>query len=533
MDPSPTSPHWEDCSFGDLSRTQLIFALMSIVLTLLTATMNQAISIAAMPRAIAALNGFARYSWPTTSFLLTSTIAMPVSAKLSDLYGRKWFYWWSSVAFVVSLLLCGTAGHLPLPLDGMNQLVVAYGFLGLGNGAITALSFTLVADLFPPSERGRYQGFLAGVYGVAFIAGPGLGGWVTDHLSWRWAYYADAPLGSIAVLVVYLTLPDVRPHMARRAIDWAGIVTLCGWLVPLLLALTWVGQTGWSAGLIQALLIAFVALLATFLLIEKRAAEPLLVLSLFSDRRIALMSVNFFLLGISLFGVAVYLPLFLQGVLGASAARSGLVFSQYTLSILAGNLVGGQLLSRTGRYRLLAIVGAGLATAGLLLLYRMDGSTTQFELVCNAVICGLGFGALSPTYEVLVQNAAPRALMGVATGSTRFFNTIGGAIGLALFGATLLKLYHQHFDILIPVGTPAALTRTFDNPLQLVFTRPHLEPAFLQLTNGQALLATLLHGVRLGLIAGLHAIFLCATGIMAVSLFLNLFLSDAPPQKNS
>src|ERR1700684_4429522 len=157
MGTSSTALRMENSSFAHLSRTQLILTLTGMVLTLLAATMDQAIAIAALPRAIASLNGFARYSWPTTSFLLTSTIAMPVFAKLSDLYGRKWFYLWSTVAFVVSLLLCGTAGGLPLPLDGMNQLIVAYGFLGLGNGAITTLSFTLVADLFPPSERGRYQ----------------------------------------------------------------------------------------------------------------------------------------------------------------------------------------------------------------------------------------------------------------------------------------------------------------------------------------------------------------------------------------
>src|SRR6202451_1250252 len=531
MGASSTSPRLKDCSFGDLSRTQSIFALMSVVLTLLTATMNQAIGIAAMPRAIAALNGFARYSWPTTSFLLTSTIAMPVFAKLSDLYGRKWFYLWSTVALVVSLLLCGTAGNLPLSLDGMNQLIVAYGFLGLGNGAITALSFTLVADLFPPSERGRYQGLLAGVYGVAFIVGPGLGGWITDHLSWRWAYYADAPLGALAVLVVYLTLPDARPHVARRAIDWAGIVTLCGWLVPLLLAVTWVGQTGWSAGFIRTLLIASVALLATFLLIEKRAAEPLLVLSLFSDRRIALMSVNFFLLGISLFGVAVYLPLFVQGVLGASAAKSGVILAQLTLAMLAGNLIGGLLLSKTGRDKLLATSGAGLAACGLFLMSRMDGNTTQLALLRNAIICGIGFGMLTPIYEVLVQNATPKGQMGVTTGFTQFTRTIGGTIGLALFGTILLRLYHLQVDPLIPAGTPRALVQVFDNPLQLVFTRPNLETTFSQIANGRVLMANLLQGVRMGLLFALHSIFLCAAGVMAAALVLTLFLRDGAAQK--
>src|ERR1700686_927638 len=314
MGTSSTSPRMEAGSVADLSCNELIFAMTGMVLTLLTAAMNQALGGTAMPRAIASLNGFARYAWPTTSHLLTSTIAMPVFAKLSDLYGRKWLYVWSTVIFVVSLLLCGAAGNLPMPLYGMTQLIVAHGLLGIGNGAIIALTFTLVADLFSPSARGRYQGIMAAVFGVAFTVGPPLGGWVTDHFSWRWAYRADIPLGILAIVVVYLALPDLRPQQplpqqVRRLIDWAGIVTLSGWIVPLLLALTWVGQSSWSEPRIRNLLIGSAVLLAAFLLVERRAREPLLELSLFRDRRISLMSVNFFLMGIGLFGAAVYLPL--------------------------------------------------------------------------------------------------------------------------------------------------------------------------------------------------------------------------------
>src|ERR1700684_3548507 len=260
--------------FEDLSRNELLLALTGMVLTLLAAAMNEALGGTAMPRAIASLNGFARYPWPSTIYLLTSTIAMLVFAKLSDLYGRKSLYLGCTGIFVLSLLLCGAAGNLPIPLDGMNQLIVACGLLGIGNGAMIALTFTLVADLFPPSERGRYQGIMAAIFGVAFVVGPSLGGWITDHLSWRWAFYIDVPMGVIAAVVVYFSLPDLLPQVVRRSIDWAGIATLCGWLVPLLLALTWVGQSSWSAPPIQALLIASGGMLAVFLLVEKRGAEP-------------------------------------------------------------------------------------------------------------------------------------------------------------------------------------------------------------------------------------------------------------------
>ncbi len=255
----------------------------------------------------------------------------------------------------------------------------------------------------------------------------------------------------------------------RRSIDWTGTATLCGWLVPLLLALTWVGESGWSAPRIRALLIVSAGLLAAFLLVEKRAVEPLLVLNLFRDRSILLISACFFLLGTCLFSVTVYLPLFFQGVLGASAAESGVVLTQLSLSILAGNVIGGQLLSRTGKYRPLAMGGAGLTACGLFLLSRMDGSTTQLDILRDAIICGVGFGALKPIYEVLVQNAAPGESMGAATGSTQVFYTMGGAIGFALFGTILPWVYHLHVDALIPPGTPTALRQAFDNSLQLFF----------------------------------------------------------------
>jgi MFS family permease len=194
--------------------------------------------------------------------------------------------------------------------------------------------------------------------------------------------------------------------------------------------------------------------------------------------------------------------------------------------MLAGNLIGGLLLSKTGRYKLLATSGAGLAACGLFLMSRMDGGTTQLALLCNAIICGLGFGMLSPTYEVLVQNATPKEQMGLTTGFTQFTRTIGGTIGLALFGTILLRLYHLQVDPLIPAGTPRALTQVFDNPLQLVFTRPNLETTFSQIANGRVLMSNLLQSVRMGLLFALHSIFLYAAGIMAVALALSLFLRD-------
>jgi len=513
--------------FAPVSRVHLFLALTGIILPLLALSMEQGFAISALPRAIADLNGFDRYAWSSTSFLLTSTVAMPVVAKLSDLYGRKWFYFFSAVLSVAYPIFSGAAGTLPIPLDGMNQIVIASGLAGLAHGGIIVLSFTLVADLFPPSERGRYQGILAAVSVLPFTIGPSLGGWITDHWSWRWAFYVNVPLGVMAIVAVYFALPGAHRRPARRSIDWAGITTLIGWLLPLLLALTWVGQSGWSEPRIRALLIASAVLLAIFLMVEKHAVEPMLLLTLFRDRRISLVSWNIFLMGIGLYGMSAYLSLDLQGVVGASAAKSGVVFGLYACSVAAANVVSGRLLSRIARNQFLAIGGSGLTAIGLFLLSRMDSSTTQPEILLSAVLSGVGFGVLMPTYEVLVQNAAPAEAMGVATGVTQFVRSVGGAIGLALFGTMLLRIYHTHVDHLIPPGAPAQLRQAFDNPLQLAFTRPNLDSAVSQIANGESLLRSLFEGSRAGLLSAMHSIFLISAAVLAVSCVLNLFLGGA------
>jgi EmrB/QacA subfamily drug resistance transporter len=517
----------QEAGLAPVSRAHLLLALTGIILPVLALSMEEGFLVSALPRAVASLNGFDRYAWSATLFLLISTVAMPVFAKLSDLYGRKWLYFFSAVSSIAAPLLCGAAGALPIPLDGMNQIILASGFRGLAHGGIMVLSFTLVADLFPPSERGRYQGILAAVTTFPFIVGPSLGGWITDHWSWRWAFYVNVPLGVMAIAAVYFGLPRTRQRLARRSIDWAGIATLLGWLVPLLLALTWVGQSSWSAPRIRVLLIASAVLLATFLLVEKHALEPMLLLTLFRDRRISLASSSIFLMGIALYGISVYLPLDLQGVVGASAAKSGVIFGLYAFSVVAANVISGRLLSRTVRNQFLAIGGSGLTAIGLFLLSRMDPSTTQPEIIFSAILSGVGFGVLMPTYEVLVQNAAPTEAMGVATGVTQFLRSVGGSIGLAIFSTMLLRIYHAHVDHLIPPGAPAQLRQAFDNPLRLAFTRPNLDSAVSQIANGESLLRRLFEGSRAGLLSAMHSIFLISAAALAVSCILNLFLGGA------
>ena len=238
-----------------LTRPQMFATMTGLMLALLLAALDQTIVGTAEPRIIAQLSGFDRYPWVSTTYLLTSTLAVPIFAKLSDMYGRKWFFLGGSTLFVFASALCGASGTLTfLPIDGMNQLIVFRGLQGIGAGMMMGLAFTIIGDVFSPAERGKYQGFFAAMWGLASIFGPTLGGWLTDHVSWRACFYVNLPVGLLAIAAIYLQFPDLHPEGVTRRLDWAGVSSLILCIVPLLLALTWVTDYGWASLRVEALL---------------------------------------------------------------------------------------------------------------------------------------------------------------------------------------------------------------------------------------------------------------------------------------
>jgi len=516
----------------NLSKRQLAGTLSGLLLTLFLAALDQTIVGTAMPRIIAQLNGFDRYPWVTTAYLLTSTIAVPIFAKLSDMYGRKWFFLAGTVLFVAASAFCGGAGLFPwVPGDGMTQLIVFRGVQGLGAGMIVGLLFTIIGDIFAPAERAKFQGLFAAVWGLASIFGPTLGGWITDQFSWRWTFWVNLPVGFLAAAAIFVEFPYFRPHGVRRQIDWWGVFTLSACLIPLLLALTWVTEYGWQSQRVVTGLAIAVIMLAAFLLAERRAPEPLIPLGLFRDPVIAVSSIAVFLLGIGTFGVILYVPLFMQGVMGISATRSGSLLTPLLLGAVAASIATGSIISKTGRYRALAITGAVLATAGMFLMAAMDGNTTHWEVVRNMILAGLGIGMMQPIYTLAVQNVAPPSQMGAATASTQFFRSIGATLGVAVFGSILLTMYHDRFQSSIPPGTPPQALAPFNNPLLLVQIRPRLEASFAKVPGGAEMLHKLLDNVRVALIGGLHAIFLMGAILMVVAIAANVFLREVPLRK--
>lgn len=504
-----------------------------LMLGMLLAALDQTIVATAEPQTIAHLSGFDRYPWVSTAYLLSSTVSVPIFAKLSDLYGRKWFVLFGAILFVIASGLCGAAGNFGfLHLDGMNQLILFRGLQGIGAGTLMGLIFTIVGDIFSPAERGRYQAFFSAVWGISSVFGPTLGGWLTDHISWRAVFYVNLPVGVVATAAIYLFFPDLRPNVAKRRIDWAGVITLICCMVPLLLALTWVTDYGWTSARVDSLLAVAAAMLGAFLYVETRAAEPLIPLSLFNDPIISVCSIAVFVLGMGMFGIVIYFPLFMQGVLGVSATKSGNLLTPMMMGTVVGSLISGQTISRVGRYKFAAVLGTSLATIAMILFAGMNGSTSNLEVVRNMICAGLGMGLLLPVYTVAVQNAAPRKHMGAATASTTFFRSIGSTLGVAIFGSILLTNYHNDFAGSIPPGTPGQALQPFSNPLMLVQVRDQLQGQFSRFAGGLDLLHTLMANVRLALIHGLHLVFVTSAFVMSAAVLLNFFLKSVPLRKH-
>jgi EmrB/QacA subfamily drug resistance transporter len=512
-----------------LTKPQLVGTLTGLLLAALLAAIDQTIVGTAEPRIIAQLSGFDRYPWIATAYLLTSTVSVPIFASLSDIHGRKPFFLLGAMLFVVTSALCGAAGKLTvLPLDGMGQLILFRGLQGVGAGMVVALLFTIVGDIFSPAERGRYQGLFAAVWGVASIFGPTLGGWLTDHWSWRACFWVNLPVGAVAVGAIYFEFPHMKPRGAARRLDWPGFATLIGTFVPLLLALTWATEYGWTSTRVASLLAISIAMLGAFLFVESRALEPVIPLGLFRDPIISVCSVCAFILGMGMFGVIIYLPLFMQGVLGVSATQSGNLLTPLMMGAVIGSIVGGQTVSRTGRYKGLAVIGSMFVAAGMLLFARLDATSTRLFVASGMVVAGLGMGLLQPVYTLAVQNVAPRQQMGAATSSTIFFRSIGSTVGVAAFGSLMLTRYHSLFEQQMPPHVPAAALPYFSNPLMLVQIRPQLEAAFGRVPGGLALLQTLFANVKTSLESGLHLIFVCSAAIMAGAILLHAALRSEP-----
>src|SRR5215207_433483 len=447
---------------GRPGRRGTLLAVAGLMLALFLVALDQTVVGTALPKIIAELEGFDKYAWVTTAYLLASTSMIPVIGKLGDIYGRKWFIVSGIVVFLVGSALCGAAW-------GMIELVIFRGIQGLGAGMIFANIFTSVADIFPdPARRAKYQGVFFGVFALSSVIGPTLGGWITDNLDWRWVFYINVPLGVFSLFALPFVLPQ-SGQRRRARIDYLGAATITASVVALLLALSWVGQgDAWDAGRVVGGFVISAILLAIFVPIELRAAEPVIPLSLFKSRVFTSASLLMFLVGIGMFAIILYTPLFVQGVLGKTATGSGTVLTPLVFSMTAVGVIGGQIIARVRRIKPFTLLGTVVMTCGVYLLTTLDVSSTQATVALYLAVTGLGLGLIMPTATLAVQSTVDRTMLGVATSATQFIRSIGSTVGTAVVGSIVTKGYAENLVANAPPQAPGRLVSALENPQALV-----------------------------------------------------------------
>ena len=556
-----------------LKGRRLAVVLVGLLLGMLLAALDQTIVSTALPTILRELGGsIQNYSWIVTGYLLTSTVLVPIYGKLSDLWGRKWFFMGGIIVFLAGSALSGASQNI-------TQLIIFRAIQGVGAGAIMPIAFAIIGDIFTPAERGKWQGLFSGVFGLASIIGPLLGGYITDTFSWHWIFYINVPLGAVALVVLFFTLPVFRNAQASNQIDYLGTALLIVGITPLLLGFSLAGSGpglyAWdSVQIITMFSIAGVGILAFILWEMFGSKSPVLDLRLFKNRIFTISIIATIMIGAAMFGSIFYIPLFLQGVTGVSATNSGTLLAPLMGGWIVASIISGQLLSRWGRYRILALIGMALAMVGVFLLSRMDASTDELTVFRNMVILGLGMGTGLALFTIVVQNAFPIQKIGVVTAALTFFRQVSSTVSTALFGSLLTNEFNSAFagnwnTQVAQLQTkypqvPPAQWDTLNQKLQQ-FANPNLltapgaqqqiqtgishqivqqatqgkqvSPSMLEQITQQAntfshdLVSHLFTALKFSLVSGLQQVFFAGLILLAVAFVVCIFLKEIPLRK--
>ncbi len=530
----PNQPNqYIDADTPRFTRRETLLTMAGVLLVMLLASLDQTIVGTAMPHIISDLQGFDRYTWVTTAYLLTSTVMVPIYGKLSDIFGRKPIFLIGVVLFLIGSAASGAS-------QTMNQLIAFRAFQGLGAAALMPIAIAVIGDLFTPRERGRWQGATGAVFGVSSILGPTVGGWITDNASWRWVFYVNLPIGIAALLVLIFLMPPLRgKNTGKVSIDYLGAFFLIAGTVPLMLGFTWAGsQYAWLSWQIISLFAVAIVFLVLFILyearLERQNAQPIIDPSLFKNRIFSVSVLITMITSMGMFGSILFIPLYAQGVLGISATNSGLVLSPLMLGLIISSVISGQLVSRFGKYKWIAFVGMAITIIGSLLLQRLDVNSTVNDLIIAMVVFGLGLGFSMSLYTVIVQNALPHKI-GQATAALTFFRSIGSTIAVAAMGSILTSAYVAGFHNALPAQVkavvPAQILSVFNNPNVLL--SPDLRNQLLVKFSafgpeGKVLYAQLMEAVKVGLTTGIHNVFVLSTVLIYVGFVAIFFLKEIP-----
>ena len=511
---------------AELDNRTKVLVMAGTMLGLFTAAMDQTVVATSMPQVIADLGGFGLFSWVGTAFLLASTTTVPIVGKLSDLYGRKPFYMAGIVVLLIGSALCGLS-------QSVEQLIAFRIIQGFGAGMIMGIAFAIVGDVFAPSERARWMGLMSGVFAVASVLGPLIGGTLTDHASWRWVFYINIPLGIVALAVLFFGMPHLRPS-GKAKIDYLGAALLCAGVVPLLLAFSWAGSRyAWVSPEIIGLLTWAAAALAAFTWWELKAEEPIIQMSLFKMRIFTVSAIVTLVTGFAMMGSLFYIPLFVQGVIGSSATNSGLVTMPMMITMAIASAIAGQVMSRLGKYRLLGIGGLIVMVAGMLVMSRLDVDSSRQDVTLAMIVFGIGLGASMPTFMLAVQNAVPYRVLGSSTSAMQFLRSVGGTMGVAVMFTVIQRTYHDGVESSAPQAVVAQpeLAEALDDPQFLLNAQAlgQLQTAFQGFgADGQVLFEQTMLAVRTSLADGITDAFLVSAFVLMSAVVVALFMKEQP-----
>ncbi|GAA3514813.1 hypothetical protein GCM10022234_07190 [Aeromicrobium panaciterrae] len=482
---------------------QILVILGGLMTGMFLAALDQSIVGTALPRITSELHGLNKLSWVVTAYLLASTAATPLWGKISDLYGRRLIFQAAIITFLIGSALCGFARNI-------DELIAFRALQGIGGGGLMALALATIGDVVPPRERGRYMGYMGAVFGTASVLGPVLGGWLADGPGWEWIFWLNVPIGIVALVVTSIVLK--LPHVRREhTIDWLGAGFLVAAVSSVLLYTAWAGPDhGWADGLSLSLLIGGLVLAAIFVLIERRAAEPILPMDLFNNSVFSITNALGMVFGISMFGAIIFVPLYLQIVMGMSPTRSGLGMVPMVAGLFSASIPSGNYVTKTGRYRMFPIASTIIVACALLLLSTLDADSSYLRVGIGMYVLGFGLGLTMQLLTLIVQNSVDVRHMGVATSTVTFFRNLGGAFGTAVFGAVLNSRLSHHLEV--SLGSAPAGGSINTNNAAAIHNLP--EPVRGKVIDAFA--------------SSLHEVFLTALPFVGVAFILTLFIKELP-----
>jgi EmrB/QacA subfamily drug resistance transporter len=527
----PDDPHQR----GIFSGRMLTF--LGVMAAIFLSALDQTIVGTALPKVVGELNGLDRYTWVTTVYLLTATAVVPVVGKLSEQLGRKRVFLTGIVIFLIGSALCGAS-------QTMTQLIIFRGFQGIGGGILTGTAFAIIADLFAPAERAKYTGFIAGMFGLASIVGPLVGGYLTDNVSWRAIFYVNIPVGAVVLVMLWLTFPRIARHGANK-IDYIGALGLGGGAALITLGASLAGTHDWGYAPVYYLLVAGVAAMLATIWYESRFPEAIFPPQLFRNSIFSLSLGVTFVTGLAMFGTIIYIPLFLQGVVHIKATDSGLSMLPMMGGMMVGSIGGGLLMGRLGRYKYQAIFGLVCMSISMWLLTLLNVDSTRLQVSLDIVLFGLGLGTVFAVFNVVAQNAVESRYVSSATSALQFVRQIGGVLGLAVLGSVVNQVLKDRIKTDVPQSAlaqvPAAFRDQVANPEAFFSDKFQASvTAFINSLPGpaaqsqaRAAFETIKHGVGAALADSIHVAFVIGLATLLVALVMAFFIREIPLRKTS